>query len=554
MAEAAVLTTLGWVASPFIKMLIDKAHDHLGTGISKRKKILEATVLPRLSLAIERAEKSSNKVRLEEWLKRLKDAYYDAEEAIDLFEYDKLKQKVKADRKKLQQKIKCENGTLFSSGLYIPRHLKFASDKLNNALSVFSRKKIMLKNRIDKLIEIAKEANEFRNLVEAQENSTSSHHRQNISKLLDRVFGREKDKDNIAVLLTENPSNSKPGPSTKEQPIPIITIMGRSGIGKTALAQYVYKCMEEKNQFDISLWVHVPRIFKADDVIKSMIEIIKARKGALHECNYDFSKPNLEALSNEIDIGMLRRKKVLLVLDDLWCDAQDFEEQWKSFIDCLGRWLPESRILLTTQSSAVASKACINHLTKVNVYKLNDLDGDEFIKLFMHHAWPSDCSEPKEEFEKIGKKIAVKLKGDPGAAKLVGHQLSEKVELSHWEKVADKEWLGDDMRARIWSYQQLPAHLQCCFTICSLLPRGTLFSKLWLIDLWITEGFIKPTHQEERMENIGEKCLDELVSRFFLEVTANNEWANIYLHDLFHDLAKQVRGDDFITTECVTCS
>ncbi|XP_078176278.1 putative disease resistance protein At3g14460 [Carex rostrata] len=541
MVEAAVLTSLGWLASPLLKMLFDKAHHYLGTGIDERRKILAAIVLPRLSLAIEKAEKSRNKDKLEVWLRRLKDAYYEAEEAIDLFEYELLKQKVNDDRKTLEQKEKNERGTRISlPSQFVPRRLDITSIKLKYGLSVFSWKRIKLKRCIDKLIEIAKEANEFRDLLEDQENASDSDvDRDTISEPPARIFGREIDKKTIVSLLMEKPLNSEPGPNTR-QAIPIIAITGRSGVGKTALAQHVYKHMDGQEQFDLCLWVHTPRKFNAADVIKIMIEIIKAI-----ECSHNYNPPtSLEALLTQIR-HMLGSKKLLLVLDDFWCDIEGFIEQWEKFIGCLSSCLPGSRIILTTQSKNVAQKVGLVGVTEIETYYLQDIHEDQFLELFMHYAWPSNSHLQKEEFEEIGRKIAIKLKGDPGAAKLVGHELSGKLDLRHWEEVAEKNWLGDNMKARIWSYQQLPLDLQRCFAICSLYPIVSRFAPQYLIDLWMAEGFIRPIHNQERLEDIGQNYLNELVSRFFLDQVVYKKEIRYQLHDLLYELAEQVQGDDF---------
>ncbi|XP_078176604.1 disease resistance protein RGA2-like [Carex rostrata] len=546
MAETALLTPLGWLAAPLFRTLFDKAHHHLGTGIDEKMKILQATVLPRLSLAIERAEKSPNKGKLVDWLKRLKGAYYEAEEAIDLFEYELLKKKVKHERKTQEQKKKNERGTRISSpSQFVPQRLKIASIKLKYGLSVFSRKKAMLKYCIDKLIEIAKEANEFRDLLEVQENpSNSDTDRETISEPPSRVFGRERDKENIVWLLTEKPLNSEPGPSTRP-PIPTIAIMGRSGVGKTALAQYVYKDMDGHDHFDLRVWVHTPRKFKATKVIQNMIEIINAKERARN----DISFTSLEALLTQIG-SMLASKKLLLVLDDFWCDGEDFVKQWEHFIGCLSSCLPGSKILLTTQSKNAAQQAVITDVTEVETYYLGEIKEDQFSDLFMHYAWgPNNKSNlNKGEFEKIGREIAFKLKGDPGAAKLVGHQLSGKLILKHWEEVAQKDWLGDNMKARIWSYQQLPPDLQRCFAICSLFPKSYELPYPYIIELMMADGFIRPTDEQERLEDVGENYMKELVSRFFIEEVVDKEKGEIYyqLHDLLHDLAEHVQGDDFI--------
>ncbi|XP_078167763.1 putative disease resistance protein RGA3 isoform X2 [Carex rostrata] len=543
MAGTPILAPFGWLVAPLFKSISDKVYDHLGTyifnkardhissgtgpSIEKKRKLLQAEILPilpRLSLAIDKAEKSPKKEKLMDWLERLKAAYYEAEEAIDLLDYEQLEQKVMDDRKTLEQTEKNE------------RRIPYLSRPPKNA-SLKSKYGVELKSCIDKLKNLEEEAEEFRDLLVSNEND-----RDTFSEPPSRVFGREKDKENIVGLLMKEPLNSEAGPSIRPA-IPIIAITGRSGVGKTALAQYVHKHMDEQDHFDLAVWVHVPRKFEATDVIKKILETIEAKE---HTPTNNPSA-SLESLLLQIR-RMLGSKKILLVLDDFWSDNEDFVAQWENVIGCLTTCSPGSKILLTTQSKNTTHQVGLAGVTEVETYNLNEIEEDHFLELFMHYAWPSNSHLQKVEFEKIGQKISVKLKGDPGAAKLVGHQLSGKLDLRHWEEVAEKDWLGDNMKARIWSYQQLPLDLQRCFALCSLFPKGFMLQRQFLINLWMAEGFIRPRDKEERLEDIGENYLHELVSRFFIEEVVDHKKGEIYyeLHDLLHDLAEHVQGDDFI--------
>ncbi|XP_078167609.1 putative disease resistance protein At3g14460 isoform X2 [Carex rostrata] len=102
------------------------------------------------------------------------------------------------------------------------------------------------------------------------------------------------------------------------------------------------------------------------------------------------------------------------------------------------------------------------------------------------------------------------------------------------------------MKARIWSYQQLPLNLQRCFAICCLFSKGKRLKRDLLINLWMAEGFITPIDKHDRLEDTGENYLDELVSRFFIEKVGVGKQKRYQLHDLLHDLAERVQGDDFI--------
>ncbi|KAJ3702247.1 hypothetical protein LUZ61_005952 [Rhynchospora tenuis] len=571
MAEAAVLATLGWVASPLVKMLIDKGIKLLGTSMDEKRKTLAATALPRLYLAIEKAEKSPKKHMLEEWLKKLKDAYYEAEDVIDLLEYQQLHLKVMEDKKTL----------------------KFEAKQLIHDVSE------NLKGHIDKIIEMANEAEKFSDLLKDLENDcTSNPDRVTTSQPLGIVFGLEDHKNTVVGLIKADCINKfgqapEIGPSTADSinkfdqapevgtsttdctnkfdqasdvgqstadctnkfdqapevgpstrpPIPIINIIaitGRSGIGKTTLAQHVYQHMEEKMCFDLLLWVHTPRKFKAIDVVKNIVQTIQKKNDALDKGNYDSSAP-LEALREQMH-RMLGSKKFLLVLDDFWCDDENFIKQWEKFISCLRGWSPGSKILLTTQYKLVEEQTSLAGETEVKTHTLGELTQDQLLKLFMHHAWPSNSSMLREKFENIGRDIVSKLKGDPGATKIVGRQLRNKHDIIYWENIVKKDWSEDnEMEARIWSYQQLPVHLQRCFAFFCLFPKGLGFTVSLLIDLWMAEGFINPI-DEDTVENY----INELVSFFSLEKYVDDGNTYYRLHDLLHDLAERVKGDDFV--------
>ncbi|KAJ4734006.1 Disease resistance protein RGA2 [Rhynchospora pubera] len=522
MAEAAVLATLGWVASPLVKMLFDKAEKLLGTSMDEKKEILAASALPRLYLAIEKAERSPKKGMLEAWLKKLKRAYYQAEDAIDLLEYQKLHLKVMEDRKTLTQTLKFEAKKL----------IRDVSEKL--------------KGYIDEIIEIANEAEKFSDLLKDLENDcTSNPDRVTTAQPLGKVFGLEEETRTVVDHLTSDILKNSDqaldvGPSARSAiPIKIIAITGRSGIGKTTLAQNVYQLKDIQTYFDLVLWVHTPRKFEAIDVVKNIVQTIQKKNDAMDKGNYDSSAP-LEALREQMQ-GMLGSKKFLLVLDDFWCDDENFIDQWEKFISCLRGWSPYSKILLTTQYERVKEKARLAGETEVTTHTAGELKAEELLELFMYHAWPRNSSKPRERFEIIGRKIVSKLKGDPGATKMVGQQLSNKLDIMHWNDIAERDWLGDKMKARIWSYQQLPTHLQRCFAFCSLYPKIYGVTRFNLIRLWMAEGFINPID-----EDTGKNYLEELVSLFFLEKYVHGGYTYYRLHDLLHDLAERVKGDDVV--------
>jgi len=95
--------------------------------------------------------------------------------------------------------------------------------------------------------------------------------------------------------------------------------------------------------------------------------------------------------------------------------------------------------------------------------------------------------------------------------------------------------------------------LRRCFAYCSIFPQGYKFGRAELVGLWMTEGFIKTTGTVEQMEYIAHGYFDELVSCSFMQTgkytnsTNENEW--VTTHDLLHELATMVAGDDCTTVD-----
>ncbi|KAF3336556.1 hypothetical protein FCM35_KLT19142 [Carex littledalei] len=191
-----VLATLVWLGAPLIKWVNDKVYDHLGnyifnkacdhldpgTSIVKRRKLLEAEIpamLPHLSVAVDKAEKSPKKEKLVDWLERLKVAYYEAKEAIDLLDYEQLEQKVMDDRKALELTEKNERR------IQIRLPPQFVSRPLNSKYGV------KLKSCIDKLIKLEEEADEFRDLLESNENDRDTDSSNRIVSILKQYTHRE---------------------------------------------------------------------------------------------------------------------------------------------------------------------------------------------------------------------------------------------------------------------------------------------------------------------------------------------------------------------------
>ena len=87
-----------------------------------------------------------------------------------------------------------------------------------------------------------------------------------------------------------------------------VPIVGRGGIGKTTLAQFVYNDEKVNKNFDLKVWVCVSENFDNFEILKAIYEGIS---GTANNFQY------LQSLEIEIQ-KTLKGKKFFLVLDDVW--------------------------------------------------------------------------------------------------------------------------------------------------------------------------------------------------------------------------------------------
>nr|XP_034892116.1 putative disease resistance protein RGA3 [Populus alba] len=446
-------------------------------------------------------EKQITKTDVREWLAEYKDAVYEADDFLDEIAYEALRQEVEAE----------------AQTFINPLEIK--------VLREMEEKSRGLQERLDHLVK----RKDALGLINRTGKEPSSPKRPTTSLVDERgVYGRDDDREAILKLLLSDDANEEnPG---------VVPIGGMGGVGKTTLAQLVYNHRRVQEGFDLKAWVCVSEDFSVSKLTKVILEGF----GSKHACD------NLDQLQTKLK-ERLQGNKFLLVLDDVW--NEDYDE-WDRFLTPLKYGAQGSKILVTTRNESVASV-----MRTVPTHHLKELTEDSCWSVFARHAFRGETPNDYEELLEIGREIVRKCKGLPLAAKTLGGLLRTQRDVEEWEKILESNlWdLPKDniLPALRLSYLHLLPHLKQCFAYCAIFPKDYSFQKDELVLLWMAEGFLGCSVDDE-MEKAGAECFDDLLSRsFFQQSSASPTFfvqSGFVMHDLMHDLATHVSGQFCFST------
>ncbi|AES69619.2 putative P-loop containing nucleoside triphosphate hydrolase, leucine-rich repeat domain, L [Medicago truncatula] len=461
-------------------------------------------------------EKQILKPRIKQWLDRLKDAIYDAEDLFNQISYNALRckmEKKQAINSEMDQNITDQFRNLLST--------TNSNEEINSEMKKIYKR---LQTFVQQSTAIG---------LQHTVSGRVSHRLPSSSVVNESVMvGRKDDKETIMNMLLSQRD-------TTHNAIGVVAILGMGGLGKTTLAQLVYNDKEVQQHFDMRAWACVSEDFDIMRVTKSLLESVTSTT---------WDSNNLDVLRVELKKHS-REKRFLFVLDDLWNDSyDDWDELVSPFID--GK--PGSMVIITTRQEKVAEVA---HTFPIHELKL--LSNEDCWSLLSKHALRvGEFHRTRNStFEEIGRKIARKCGGLPIAAKTIGGLLGSKVDIIEWTTILNSNvWnLPNDkiLPTLHLSYQCLPSHLKICFAYCSIFPKGHTHDRKKLVLLWMAEGFLDYSHGEKTMEELGDDCFAELLSRSLIQQSNDNgRGEKFFMHDLVNDLATVVSGKSCCRFEC----
>ena len=493
------------VARTIIERLGSSTFQEIGSiwGMKDELEKMSNTVSAIQAVLEDAEEMQVNNRQVRDWLMKLRDAVFDADDLLSEFSTHVLRQSVMGGTK-MTRKVRI----FFSSTNQLAFGLKMA-DKI--------------KAMRERLNDIANDRNNFQLVGHPLETRVVTRGRDQTHSFVteEEVVGREGDKKAIIDQLLD---------FDVEENVSFISIVGIGGLGKTTLAQYVYNDENVKTYFELKMWVCVSDIFELKIIVEKIIASAIDKKLENFE---------MDQLQNKLRQN-LNQKKYLLILDDVWIEDK---ESWCELKRLLMGGAKGSKVVVTTRTKLVAEIT-----STISPYFLEGLSKSQSWLLLKQMAFKKEQETVDPNLEAIGMEIVENFQGVPLAVKTIGRVLYFKNTKDEWSYIKNNELTNVTQSKNgvlpvlKLSYDHLPSHLKCCFAYCSLFPKNYLIDKLTLIQLWIAQGFIQSPEENLQLEDVANEYFMDLIWRSFFQEAEEDEGMNMKfkMHDLIHDLAQLV--------------
>ncbi|KAJ0007732.1 hypothetical protein Pint_30041 [Pistacia integerrima] len=312
-----------------------------------------------------------------------------------------------------------------------------------------------------------------------------------------------------------------------EKQVGIIGLHGTGGVGKTTLSTQINNNFcNERNDFDVVIWV----VASKDHQVEKIQEEIGEKIGLSSEL---WKKKSLRYKADDL-FKILRKKKFVLLLDDIW-ERVDLKD--------VGIPHPDpnngSKIVFTTRSVEVCG-----HMEAHKHFRVEFLENEEAWNLFQSKVGEDTLNNHPDILE-LAKIVAKECGGLPLALITIGRAMAFKKTPEEWSyaiqvlKRSASEFPGmNEVYPRLkFSYDSLPNDkVRSCFLYCNLFSEDFNVLKGDLIDCWIGEGFLDE-YEGIGARNQGYHFIGILLNACLLEEVSSTVYDRVKMHDVIRDMA-----------------
>ncbi|CAL4992657.1 unnamed protein product [Urochloa decumbens] len=519
---------------PYVKQLIAgmlEEEMNMLLGVSGGIKKLEDNMESLKYFLADAERKCITQQSVQGWVRKLKDAMYDATDILDLCQLEADKRK-ESKGGSMDEKDPCSCQSL----LFVLRNPIFAH-------KIGSR----IKELNQRLNDIYKEAQKF-NFINLssypdQRMPTSAEHyshKMTSEFVRSTIVGEkiEQDTRELAQLLI----------TSGKHDIKALSIVGTGGMGKTTLARNIFHETTVQGHFKMKVWLGITQHFDEIKLLQAAIE----HAGGVHGGTQD------KTLLTRTLTSTLSTGRFLLVLDDMWS-----EQAWSHLLSVPIRNASEKQpgnwVLITSRLEELVQRMGVSFYQH-HVSPLNE--DDAWALLNKQLPPPPNQVVATDHLRDVGMKIIRKCGGMPLAIKVMGGLLSTRLKSEReWEAVLNHQaWsvagLPKEMDSRIYlSYEDLSPQLKQCFLYCSLFPKGISILQAKVVAMWISEGFIQPlagsSSHDDRLEETANEYYKELIMRKLIEPTEDYS-ANGYqctMHDVVRSFAEFMAREELLVVQ-----
>lgn len=473
---------------------------------------------------------------LRDWVKKVADVAYRAEDVVDEYAYEVLNRKLALrDMASMQPLLRFKTRVRF-----------FCFSPSSNPVLLRFRMAHKVKSLKESIADVYADAEDLgiKPVEVAATSSSSTAHPTEIEMALQ--LQREQ-VDNYEVLVGRNHIKAQiiqqlQQASNSPKRITVIGIHGMPGVGKTKLCHSAFETTTVEGYFKERIWICVSHDFDSLQLLKGMIE-------QLGEAS---TMSNIEAIKGKLQ-QKLEGKKYLLVLDDVW---DTFVKAWEPLRNCLqdvGE-LKGNTILVTSRSKKVLASLKAHSSDPTGpmddpyIHELPGLLEPDSWSLFEQKVG-KDLLDSTDK-EELARKMLTKCGGVPLAIKTLAGLLRSRNGMHQWKEIeASSIWKEDaiTLPASVkLSFKYLPSvALKKCFVYCAIFHEDEIIQKDKLIRLWMAQGFLQDPDDE--MEEVGEDYFQFLLNNSLFQDAEFNDLGHVIsckMHDAVRALALMLSGND----------